>query len=179
MAFETDAATVYQIRPHHRHEEVPEVIPADDDGVMDTDRGRSSEAQAFDGVQPQKCLAHLQRSIRDVLDTQRGRARDFGEQRKTWLQDALLRWHAPRESHVAAFKAEAEALQAAMTSHRRDRRRHDPDHQRRLNELGWHHDRGHRLRFLPDPRIEPTNNRAEVRSVDQKPSLTLGGLGLR
>jgi hypothetical protein len=37
----------------------------------------------------------------------------------------------------------------------------DADYQRLLNELGWHHDRGNRLRFLVDPRIEPTNNRAE------------------
>ena len=27
MAFDTDAATVYQIRSQHRHEEVREVIP--------------------------------------------------------------------------------------------------------------------------------------------------------
>jgi transposase len=46
MAFETDAATVYQIRSRHRHEEVQEVIPADDAGVMVTDRGRSYDAQA-------------------------------------------------------------------------------------------------------------------------------------
>src|SRR4029453_13221991 len=32
---------------------------------------------------------------------------------------------------------------------------------RGLNELGWHHDGGNVLRFLADPRIEPTNNRAE------------------
>jgi Transposase IS66 family len=37
----------------------------------------------------------------------------------------------------------------------------DPDHQRLLNELGWHRDRGTMLRFLADPRIEPTNHRAE------------------
>ena len=29
------------------------------------------------------------------------------------------------------------------------------------NELGWHDDRGNLLRFLDDPGIEPTNNRAE------------------
>jgi hypothetical protein len=29
MAFDTEAATVYQIRSRHRHEEVQEVIPAD------------------------------------------------------------------------------------------------------------------------------------------------------
>jgi transposase len=37
----------------------------------------------------------------------------------------------------------------------------DPDNRRLLNELGWHHDRGNLLRFLDDPRLEPTNNRAE------------------
>jgi transposase len=41
MAFETATATVYQIRPRHRHQEVQEVIPTDYDGVMVTDRGRS------------------------------------------------------------------------------------------------------------------------------------------
>ena len=48
-----------------------------------------------------------------------------------------------------------------MTYQLRDRRLKDPDNQRLLNELGWHHDRGNLLRFLADPRIEPTNNRAE------------------
>jgi hypothetical protein len=33
--------------------------------------------------------------------------------------------------------------------------------------------------FVVEEGIEPTNNRAEVRSVDQKPSVTLGGLVLR
>jgi hypothetical protein len=42
MPFETKEATVYQIRPRHRYEEVPEMIPADYDGVLVTDRGRSS-----------------------------------------------------------------------------------------------------------------------------------------
>ena len=35
------------------------------------------------------------------------------------------------------------------------------DNWRLQNELGWHHDRGNLLRFLDDPSIEPTNNRAE------------------
>ena len=60
MAFETEAANVYQIRPRHRHEEVQEVIPADYGGVMVTDRGRSYDAQAFDHVEQQQCWApHL------------------------------------------------------------------------------------------------------------------------
>ena len=37
----------------------------------------------------------------------------------------------------------------------------DRDNGRLQNELGWHDDRGNLLRFLDDPGIEPTNNRAE------------------
>jgi hypothetical protein len=176
MAFETDAVTVYQIRARHRHDEVQEVIPADYPGVMVTDRGRSDDAQAFNNVRQQTCLAHLQRSIRDALATKTGRARDFGEGLRTLLQEAVQLWHAYRESSVPDFPTEAKALQEELTYQLRDRRLRDPDNQRLLNELGWHHDRGNLLRFLTDPRIEPTNNRAEVRSVDQKPSVQLGGL---
>ena len=63
MAFETDEATVYQVRARHRNEEVREVVPSDYGGVMVTDRGRSYDAQALSGVKQQKCLAHVLRSI--------------------------------------------------------------------------------------------------------------------
>jgi hypothetical protein len=161
MAFETEAATVYQIRPRHRHEEVQEVIPADYPGVMVRDRGRSYDAQAFDNVRQQKCLAHIQRSISDVLETKTGRARDFGEGLKGLLQGALQLWHAYHQGMVPDFPTEAKALQEEITYQLRNRRLRDPDNQRLLNELGWHHDRGNLLRCLADPRIEPTNNRAE------------------
>jgi hypothetical protein len=161
MAFETAGATVYQIRPHHRHEAGQEVSPADDDGVLVTDRGRSDDAQAFDGVPQQKCLAPIQRSIRDVLETKTGRARDFGERLKALLQDAIALWHEDHDGHVTACKTQAEALQTEITYQLRDRRLQDADNQRLLNELGWHHDRGNLRRFLTDPRVEPTNNRAE------------------
>ena len=39
MAFETDEATVYQVRARHRNEEVREVVPSDYGGVMVTDQG--------------------------------------------------------------------------------------------------------------------------------------------
>jgi transposase len=161
MAFETAAATVYQVRPRHRHEEVQAVIPADDAGVMVTDRGRSDDAHAFDGVDQQKCLAHILRSISEVVAGKSGRACDFGEQLKALWQEALALWHAPHDGTVTDFKVEAEALQAELTYQLRARRLQDPDNQRLLNALGWHHDRGHLLRFLADPPIEPTNHRAE------------------
>ena len=45
--------------------------------------------------------------------------------------------------------------------HLRDRRLSDRDNQRLLNELGRCNDAGSLLRFLDDPTVEPTNNRAE------------------
>ena len=73
MAFETDEATVYQVRARHRNEEVREVVPSDYGGVMVTDRGRSYDAQALSGVKQQKCLAHVLRSISEVVQTRTGR----------------------------------------------------------------------------------------------------------
>jgi transposase len=145
----------------HRHQEVQEVIPADYPGTMVTDRGRSDEAQAFDDVQQQKCLAHIQRSIGEVLARKTGRARHFGAGLKALLQDALQLWHAYHDGSVADFVTEAKALREELTYQLRDRRLKDSDNQRLLNELGWHHDRANLVRFLDDPRIEPTTNRAE------------------
>jgi hypothetical protein len=161
MAFDTDAATVYQIRSQHRHEEVQEVIPPDYEGVMVTDRGRSYDAQAFDDVKQQKCVAHILRSISAVVATKKGRARDFGERLQALLQDALQLWHAFHAGEVADVATEAPSLWDAITHHLRPRILTDPDNQRLLNGIGRHHDRGNLLRFLEDPRIEPTNNRAE------------------
>jgi hypothetical protein len=161
MAFETDEVTVYQIRSQHRHDEVQEIIPPDYAGVMVTDRGRSYDAQAFDAVAQQKCLAHILRSISDVLQTKKGRARDFGERLKGLLQDAMQLGRAWQAGEVTDFVTEAHALGDAITHHLRPRLLTDPDNQRLLNGIGRQHDRGHLLRFLADPQVEPTNNRAE------------------
>jgi hypothetical protein len=161
MAFETAKATVYQVRSQHRHEEVQEVIPPDYEGVMVTDRGRSYDAQTFADVKQQKCLAHIRRSISDVLKTKKGRARDFGERLKALLQDAIALWQAHHAGVVTNWAAQAALLGDAVTYHLRPRILSDPDNQRLLNQIGKHHDRGNLLRFLEAPHIEPTNNRAE------------------
>jgi len=161
MAFETAAVTVYQIRARHRNEEVREVVPAEYEGVLVTDRGRSYDAQELAGVRQQKCLAHIQRALSDVLAHQQGPARAFGRRLKGLLRQALDLWQDYHQGQRSGFAAHAQHLQAALTHHLRERPLKDPNNQRLLNELGWHHDRGNLLRFLDDPRIEPTNNRAE------------------
>ena len=65
MAFETDDATVYQVRSRHRNEEVREVVPGDYAGVMVTDRARSYDARALSGVR-QLAAARLTCCARSV-----------------------------------------------------------------------------------------------------------------
>ncbi len=88
MAFETDDATVYQVRGRHRNEEVREVVPADYAGVMVTDRARSYDARALSGVrQPAAAgLAHVLRSISEVVETKVGRGRSFGKRLSELLE---------------------------------------------------------------------------------------------
>jgi hypothetical protein len=128
---------------------------------MVTDRGRSDEAQAFDDVTQQTCLAHLLRSISDVLATKQGRARDVGERLKVLLQDALQLWHTFHAGEGADLATQAHPLWDAITYHLRPRLLTDPDNQRLLKGIGRHPDRGNVLRCLEAPRIAPTNNRAE------------------
>ena len=72
MIFVTDTATVFQVRPQHRNEEVREVIGDDYAGVLVTDRGKSYDAKELEAVKQQKCIAHALRSINEVLETKRG-----------------------------------------------------------------------------------------------------------
>jgi transposase len=161
MAFETDAVTVSQVRDRHRNEEVRERIPADYAGVMITDRGRSYDAAELAGVRQQKCLSHVLRSVSDVLETKSGRARWFGCHLKALLKQALALWHEGQAGRAPDFAARSERLKVGITGHLRDRVLTDDDNQRLLDGLGRQHDAGALVRFLDEPGIEPTNNRAE------------------
>src|ERR1700712_4142797 len=91
--FETDTATVFQVRDRHRNEEVREVIGDDYAGVLVTDRGKSYDARELEGVKQQKCISHALRSINEVLETKRGRAHHFGARLKKLLKEGLELWH--------------------------------------------------------------------------------------
>ena len=163
MTFETDTATVYQVRDRHRNEEVREVIPADFPGVMVTDRGTSYDAEELAGVKQQKGLAHVQRSIDEVLRGQSGKACWFGRRLKALLRAALELWQGFHDGTVSAaeYGRRGAELKGALSEHLAPRELSDPDNQRLLDGLGWHHERGNLVRFLDDPSIPPTNNAAE------------------
>ena len=59
------------------------------------------------------------------------------------------------------FAQQVQQLEAQVTHHLRMRTLQDEDNQRLLDGIGLHHDRGNLLRFLHQPEVEPTNNRAE------------------
>lgn len=161
MTFVTDTATVYQVRSRHRNEEVREQIPADYAGVMITDRGKSYEASELAGVRQQKCLSHVLRSISEVLEGKVGAARRFGLKLKGLLRRSLELWHERRAGPAADFEEKARGVALELTRHLRDRALGDVDNQRLLDGLGRWHDSGSLVRFLCEPTIEPTNNRAE------------------
>lgn len=181
MAFDTDETTVYQVRKRHRNEEVRELIPAHYKGTMSTDRGKSYDAREYYGVKQSKCTGHVQRSIAAVLEKKEGLVvltpecrtespREFGETLKALFKESVRLWHDYHEGpksgpkallHHAIYFCRVRKLNGRVTYHLRARKLDDRDNQRLLDQLGWHHDRGNLLRFLYDPSIEPTNNRAE------------------
>jgi hypothetical protein len=163
MGFDTDTVAFYQIRRQHRNQEVREVISSEYAGVMGCDRGTSYDARELLGVDQQKCFSHLLRSASMVVEQKRGKSRWFGQQLQEILREALNLWkdyHA-KKRRPPGWDDRVERVRARLDKHLADRTLTDRDNQRLLNEFGWHHGRGNLLRFLEDPRIEPTNNRAE------------------
>ena len=77
------------------------------------------------------------------------------------LREAMELREAYHRGEAVDFGVQAERLKRQVSYHLRDRPMADADNYRLQNELGWHDDRGSLLRFLDDPSIEPTNNRAE------------------
>ena len=161
MTFDTDQATVFQIRNRHRNEEVRELIPADYQAVMVTDRGKSYDAEEFSAVAQQKCLDHLKRNIEEVVETKTGRARGFGLTLKELLREARQLWRDQRAGKARNFQARAGRIERKLTSHLGPRFLKDADNQRLLDGIGLQHDQGRLVRFLHNPAIEPTNNRGE------------------
>jgi hypothetical protein len=161
MAFDTDQATVYQVRLRHRHQEVQEVVPQNYQGVMGTDRGRSYEDKSFRWVKQQKCLAHLQRTLSEVLARKKGRARDLAEGTRELLRLAVRLWEEYHWGSRAKFHRWAPEVRWALSYHLRDRPLKDQDNQKLLRMLRRYHQRGELLRFLEQPEVEPTNNRVE------------------
>lgn len=161
MVFTHPQTTVFQVRWQHRNEEVREVLGDHFAGVLECDRGKSYDAEELRGIDQQKCLSHLIRNAREIEQRQGGRARQFPRRLKKLLQKGLALGRCRQQLPSARFEKRAAAFERQMTKLLRDRLLGNLDNQRLLNGVGAQHDRGNVLRFLRDPHLEPTNNRAE------------------
>jgi transposase len=128
---------------------------------MLTDRGRSYEAHPFNRVKQQKCLAHLQKTLSVLLEQKKGRAREFGENLKMLFGMALDLWEEYQTGAVADFEARVAELRLVISYQLRERALRERDNRHLLKVLRRYHQRGELLRFLEEPLVEPTNNRAE------------------
>jgi transposase len=119
----------------------------------------------------QTCLAHLIRRARGLSERHDPEIAWFGHRALAELQ-RLVHWATapPTGGEVQTWYARMVHLIGQY------RHRHD-DAGKFARTLD--REMGALWTFVVEEGVEPTNNRAEVRSVDQKPSLTLGGLGLR
>jgi transposase len=143
---------------------VREVIGDHYEGTLCTDRGKSYDAKELAETKQQKCLAHILRSIDEVLETKRGPGRLFGAVLKSQLQEAIGLYNAfhDPEKKLRDYDKGVRAIEREVSYHLRPRALKDRDNQRLLNEIGRHHARGNLLRFLHQPTtVEPTNNAAE------------------
>ena len=163
MAFDSPQMTVYQIRERHRNEEVRELIGDAYGGVLTSDRGKSYDAKELIAVKQQKCLAHIQRSISEVLDSSQGRERDFGLALKSQLKEAqeVKRQRAAGQLTGKAAARAGNDLDREINLHLRQRGLADGKSERLRHQLLEHHERGNLLRFLQEREVEATNNAAE------------------
>jgi hypothetical protein len=158
MVFDTDRATVYQIRPQHRNEEVRELVPSSYRGTLVADRGKSYDAEELSAVPQQKCLSHLLRNVAEVVESKSGPARTFGLRLDGLLHEAI---DLGKQRHTPTFELRVTELDEKLTRHLRDRTLKDADNQQLLDGIGFQHDNDRLLRFLHQPGVEPTNNRSE------------------
>lgn len=176
MAFATEESVIYQIRTRHRNEEVREVVPADYSGVMGCDRGKSYDAQALRSVKQQKCLCHVLRSLSAEIEADPDNAFAWTLKERLGAAHALWRDYRAGKIDRECYDRDGAERYKQVTLHlirEQARLRFQPVddgsppsrrnrmNRRLLEQIGVHHERGHLLRFLSDPSIEPTNNRAE------------------
>lgn len=166
MVFETTGeqpVVVYQIRRRHRNEEVRELLPADYAGTATTDRGTSYDAQEWSEVKQNKCVDHLKRNIKAAQEKQPPGARSFGNRLLALIREAEALWRAFHEGDLSPkdYRQHGYAILDDLAECLSERTLKDPENQRLLKGLAKQNKLGHLLRFLEDPNLEPSNNRAE------------------
>lgn len=164
MGFKTNTTVVYQVRDQHRALEVLELIPKDYAGVLVADRFVTYDAKVFDEVKQQKCVAHILKNLKQLLEKPvRGRSQAFPKALRRVFKDAL-KVHSSLKTNAitrAVFDKAGKRILRRLDRLLELGGLSNKDNLRLQRELAWHHARGSLLRFLLEPEVSPTNNAAE------------------
>jgi hypothetical protein len=85
----------------------------------------------------------------------------FPRQLRELLRQGLILARRRPQLEDQQFQQQVRELDQALDDFLLDRNLRNRDNQRLLDGIGAQHDRHNLLRFLSDPQVEPTNNRAE------------------
>jgi transposase len=164
MGFKTNTAVVYQVRDQHRALEVLEIIPKDFKGVLVTDRFVTYDAKVFKDVKQQKCLAHILKNLKQMLEKPvRGRSQEFPKALRKVFKEALKVHSSFTRNEITrvVFDKVGKSILRRLDRLLELGGLSNKDNLRLGRELAWHHARGSLLRFLLEPEVSPTNNAAE------------------
>jgi hypothetical protein len=161
MVFCSVHLVVYQIRSHHRNDEVREMLGDAFSGLLGCDRGSSYGSRNLLEWLQQKCLSHLLRNIKAVLPYLTAGDREHAEALQRLLRQALELWRAYHRGKTEGYEEGKRQVLARADLLLQPESHLNPYLDTLLNGIGREHDRGHVFRFLEHPEIEPTNNQAE------------------
>lgn len=170
--FTNAEVTVYAIRRSRGHEVVLEILGREFAGVLVADCFRAYDAAALEEWLQQKCVAHLLRELRELVETKRGRAQAFAVELMTLLREALALKAPATDLRAPEYEAAAAALEERLDRLLETQGVRDADHLRLIRRLSAH--RPDILRFLYWEEVEATNNRAER---DLRPAVPLRKVG--
>lgn len=163
--------TLYTIDSRFGHGVILDVLGPDYAGVLVSDRHGSYGHHLLKTWNKQKCNLHVIRNLKALLKGKTRGAVHFGRDLIYLLRTAMDL--ARQRETTPDFSAQAKVLNeslARMLSP--DRQWSDPDNAKLAAAL--HKDLPHLFRYLEDPRIEATNNRAER---DLRPAVVVRKIG--
>lgn len=160
--FTNQEITVYTIRQSRGHEVVLDILGAEFQGVLNSDRFSAYDAKALDDWLKQKCVGHLLRNLSEIEESKTGRAVCFARDMTALLRDALVLHKEKPNLDLQTFVERAAGLESRLDALISEKRRMtDPDNVRFARQM--RKQRPHLLRFLYVEGLDPTNNLAERR----------------
>ena len=158
--FTNQEVTVYAIRDNRSSDVVVDILGEEFKGILASDCYLAYDEKRLTEWLKQKCVAHLQRELKEMQENKSGRALHFARQVTTLLGEALALKVEKARLDPFTFFQRAKALEVHLDALIASKRRlSDCDNARFAKRLRKH--RPHLLRFLYVDELDATNNQAE------------------